>query len=216
MKDRYFKVGKKVEALKYSQTNPIQSYKHDISAYPLLSHEEHAIYARKAKAGDVDAFKLMMASNVRLVISIAKKYIKPNHGNVSYDLLDLVQEGCFGLAKAIEKYKPEKGFKFTTYATWWVRQAIIRAMYDTERSVRIPVHVHERKNKISRATEHLRKRLQREPTRQEIAQVVGFTEKKVSQIIDNHRKVASLNAAMDNPSCSEISCCRTDLFEDVV
>lgn len=134
----------------------------------MLSREEELEVSRKAKAGDKTAQELLVKSNLRLVISIAKKYL-----GRGMSFLDLIQEGNVGLIKAVEKFEPEKGFKFSTYATWWIRQAITRAIADQGRLVRIPVHLVETISKINRAKRELTQELGREPSSEEVASRLG-------------------------------------------
>jgi len=146
----------------------VKLYIQSVATTPLLSREEELEVSRKAKAGDKTAQELLVKSNLRLVISIAKKYL-----GRGMSFLDLIQEGNVGLIKAVEKFEPEKGFKFSTYATWWIRQAITRAIADQGRLVRIPVHLVETISKINRAKRELTQELGREPSSEEVASRLG-------------------------------------------
>ena len=143
---------------------PIKMYLREIGQIPLLTYEEEISLAQKVLENDEEAKQKLIESNLRLVVSIAKK-----HTNRGLKMLDLIQEGNMGLMKAVEKFEYEKGFKFSTYATWWIRQAITRAIADQARTIRIPVHMVETINKLIRTSRHLLQTLGREPTPEEIA-----------------------------------------------
>ena len=142
----------------------VRLYLREIGKIPLLSAEEEQELAQRIVKGDKKAKDKMVESNMRLVVSIAKRY-----GGRGLDFLDLIQEGNTGLLRAVEKFDPDKGFKFSTYATWWIRQAITRAIADQARTIRIPVHMVETINKVLRTTRKLTTELNREPTNEEIA-----------------------------------------------
>jgi RNA polymerase primary sigma factor len=148
-------------------TDALQLFLKDIGKARLLTAQEEVDLAKQIERGDVDAKQKMVESNLRLVVSIAK-----NYRNQGLPFLDLIQEGAIGLVRAAEKFDYRKGFKFSTYATWWIRQAIARALADMARTIRIPVHVVEKLNKIGRAERSLATALGREPTAEEIADVV--------------------------------------------
>ncbi|MFC1780595.1 sigma-70 family RNA polymerase sigma factor, partial [Patescibacteria group bacterium] len=131
-------------------TDPIRAYLHEIGKIPLLTAEEEVIFAKRIEKGSKEAKDLLTTANLRLVVSIAKKYAKRG-----LDLLDLIQEGNIGLMRAVEKFEYRKGFKFSTYATWWIRQAITRAIADQARTIRIPVHMIETINKLSKVINKL-------------------------------------------------------------
>jgi len=150
----------------------VRLYLREIGKIPLLTPEEEADLAQRIVKGDKKAKDKMVESNMRLVVSIAKRY-----GGRGLDFLDLIQEGNTGLLRAVEKFDPEKGFKFSTYATWWVRQAITRAIADQARTIRIPVHMVETINKVLRTTRKLTTDLNREPTIEEIAAFVEDEER---------------------------------------
>jgi RNA polymerase primary sigma factor len=142
----------------------VRLYLREIGKIPLLTSEEELALAKRVVAGDKKAKDQMAEANMRLVVSIAKRYV-----GRGLDLLDLIQEGNTGLLRAVEKFDPDKGFKFSTYATWWIRQAITRAIADQARTIRIPVHMVETINKLLRTQRRLTQELNREPTNEEIA-----------------------------------------------
>ena len=144
--------------------DPVRMYLKEIGRINLLTSDEEFEYARRAIDGDEEAKKMLAESNLRLVVSIAKRYV--GRGML---FLDLIQEGNIGLMKAVDKFDPTKGYKFSTYATWWIRQAITRAIADQARTIRVPVHMVETINKLSRVQRQLTQELNREPTDDEIA-----------------------------------------------
>ena len=158
-------------------TDSLQLFLKDIGKVRLLTAQEEVELAKRIERGDLDAKQKMVESNLRLVVSIAK-----NYRNQGLPFLDLIQEGTLGLVRAAEKFDYRKGFKFSTYATWWIRQAIARALADKARTIRIPVHVVEKLNKIGRAERKLVTELGREPTPEEIADVTGIDPKEVDSI----------------------------------
>ena len=158
-------------------TDSLQLFLKDIGKVRLLTAQEEVDLARRIERGDLDAKQKMVESNLRLVVSIAK-----NYRNQGLPFLDLIQEGTLGLVRAAEKFDYRKGFKFSTYATWWIRQAIARALADKARTIRIPVHVVEKLNKIGRAERKLVTELGREPTAEEIADVTGIEPDEVESI----------------------------------
>src|ERR687894_1002541 len=158
-------------------TDSLQLFLKDIGKVRLLTAQEEVDLAKKIERGDLDAKQKMVESNLRLVLSIAK-----NYRNQGLPFLDLIQEGTLGLVRAAEKFDYRKGFKFSTYATWWIRQAIARALADKARTIRIPVHVVEKLNKIGRAERKLVTELGREPTPEEIADVTGIDPEEVDSI----------------------------------
>ena len=158
-------------------TDSLQLFLKDIGKVRLLTAQEEVILAKAIERGDLDAKQKMVESNLRLVVSIAK-----NYRNQGLPFLDLIQEGTLGLVRAAEKFDYRKGFKFSTYATWWIRQAIARALADKARTIRIPVHVVEKLNKIGRAERKLVTELGREPTPEEIADVTGIEPDEVDSI----------------------------------
>ena len=157
--------------------DPVKMYLKDIGKVPLLTQEQEIELAKRMAEGDEDAKRQLSESNLRLVVSIAKKYV--GRGML---FLDLIQEGNFGLMKAVEKFDYTKGFKFSTYSTWWIRQSITRAIADQARTIRIPVHMYETINKQKKATRDLFQQLGREPTVEEIAKVMDMPVEKVIDI----------------------------------
>ena len=155
-------------------TDSLQLFLKDIGKVRLLTAQEEVDLAKRIERGDLDAKQKMVESNLRLVVSIAK-----NYRNQGLPFLDLIQEGTLGLVRAAEKFDYRKGFKFSTYATWWIRQAIARALADKARTIRIQVHVVEKLNKIGRAERKLVTELGREPTPEEIAEVTGIEPEEV-------------------------------------
>ncbi len=160
-----------------SMDDPVKVYLKDIGKVALLSTEEEAELAEKMMQGDESAKKRLSEANLRLVVSIAKRYV-----GRGMHLLDLIQEGNLGLMKAVEKFDYTKGFKFSTYATWWIRQAITRAIADQARTIRIRVHMVETINKLIKVSRQLLQELGREPSPEEIAQAMGITVEKVVEI----------------------------------
>lgn len=173
-----------------SVDDPIKMYLREIGKIPLLSEEDEIMYATKALEGDQYAKDKLVESNLRLVVSISKRYI--GRGML---FLDLIQEGNMGLIKAVEKFDVRKGFKFSTYATWWIRQAITRSIADQARTIRIPVHMVETINKLVRTQRHLLQQLGREPSVEEIAADLGFTPEKVREI----QKVSQDPVSLESP-----------------
>jgi len=164
-------------------TDPVRMYLREIGKVPLLDAAEEVELAKRVEAGDETAKKKIVDANLRLVVSIAKKYI--GRGML---FLDLIQEGNLGLIRAVEKFDYRKGFKFSTYATWWIRQAITRAIADQARTIRVPVHMVETINKMVRISRQLVQRLGREPTDEEIAGEMEIEPSKVEEI----RRIAQL------------------------
>ena len=169
----------------------VRLYLREIGKIPLLSAEEELALAKRVVAGDKDAKDKMAEANMRLVVSIAKRYV-----GRGLDLLDLIQEGNTGLLRAVEKFDPDKGFKFSTYATWWIRQAITRAIADQARTIRIPVHMVETINKLLRTQRRLTQELNREPSNEEIANAMGIEVDKVEHIMKIKQDISSLDASV--------------------
>ena len=161
----------------YGTGDPVRMYLREIGKVPLLSAEEELTLAQQVAQGAPEAARAMTEANLRLVVSIAKRYV-----GRGMQLLDLIQEGNLGLLKAVEKYDYTKGFKFSTYATWWVRQAITRALADQARTIRIPVHMVETMNKLTQTSRKLQQDLGREPTTEELAEVLHMTPDRVNEI----------------------------------
>jgi RNA polymerase primary sigma factor len=169
----------------------VRLYLREIGKIPLLNAEEELALAQRVVAGDKDAKDKMAEANMRLVVSIAKRYV-----GRGLDLLDLIQEGNTGLLRAVEKFDPDKGFKFSTYATWWIRQAITRAIADQARVIRIPVHMVETINKLLRTQRRLTQELNREPTNDEIAAAMEIEVEKVEHIMKIKQEISSLDASI--------------------
>jgi RNA polymerase primary sigma factor len=178
----------------------VRLYLREIGKIPLLTPEEEADLAQRIVKGDKKAKDKMVESNMRLVVSIAKRY-----GGRGLDFLDLIQEGNTGLLRAVEKFDPDKGFKFSTYATWWVRQAITRAIADQARTIRIPVHMVETINKVLRTTRKLTTDLNREPTTEEIAAELHMEPDKVDYVMRIKQDIASLDASVGRDGDDEDS-----------
>jgi len=179
-------------------TDSLQLFLKDIGKVRLLTAQEEVELAKRIERGDLDAKQKMVESNLRLVVSIAK-----NYRNQGLPFLDLIQEGTLGLVRAAEKFDYRKGFKFSTYATWWIRQAIARALADKARTIRIPVHVVEKLNKIGRAERKLVTELGREPTPEEIAEVTGIDPEEVDSIKRSAQSPVSLEKPVGDEEESE-------------
>lgn len=171
----------------------VRLYLREIGKIPLLTPAEELELAYKVKEGDKDAKDKMAEANMRLVVSIAKRY-----SGRGLDFLDLIQEGNTGLLRAVEKFDPDKGFKFSTYATWWIRQAITRAIADQARTIRIPVHMVETINKLLRTQRRLTQELNREPTNEEIAVAMEMDVDKVEYVMKIKQDITSLDASVGN------------------
>jgi RNA polymerase nonessential primary-like sigma factor len=169
-----------------------QLYLNEIGANPLLTAEEELALSRRAKLGDEEARQKMIEHNLRLVVNIAKHYL-----NRGMPLLDLVEEGNLGLIHALEKFDPERGFRFSTYATWWIRQNIERAIMNQSRTIRLPVHVVKELNSVLRAMRHLEASSARETTAEEIAQLLDKPVEEVRQVLALNEHVASLDAPLE-------------------
>jgi RNA polymerase primary sigma factor len=169
----------------------VRLYLREIGKIPLLTAEEELALAQRVVKGDKRAKDQMAEANMRLVVSIAKRYV-----GRGLDLLDLIQEGNTGLLRAVEKFDPDRGFKFSTYATWWIRQAITRAIADQARTIRIPVHMVETINKLLRTQRRLTQELNREPTNEEIAAAMEMEVEKVEHIMKIKQDISSLDASV--------------------
>jgi RNA polymerase primary sigma factor len=169
----------------------VRLYLREIGKIPLLTAEEELALAQRVVKGDKRAKDQMAEANMRLVVSIAKRYV-----GRGLDLLDLIQEGNTGLLRAVEKFDPDRGFKFSTYATWWIRQAITRAIADQARTIRIPVHMVETINKLLRTQRRLTQELNREPTNEEIAAAMEMDVDKVEHIMKIKQDISSLDASV--------------------
>ena len=188
-----------------SLDDPVKMYLKDIGEVPLLSADDEIELARRIQEGDEEAKKKLSEANLRLVVSIAKRYV--GRGML---FLDLIQEGNIGLMKAVEKFDYQKGFKFSTYATWWIRQAITRAIADQARTIRIPVHMVETINKLTRVSRILLQQLGREPTPAEIAAEMGVSEERVREI----QKIAQDPVSLETPIGEEEDSHLGDFIED--
>ena len=185
--------------------DPVKMYLKDIGRVPLLTAEEEVELAKRMQENDQAAKKRLCEANLRLVVSIAKRYV--GRGML---FLDLIQEGNMGLMKAVEKFDYQKGFKFSTYATWWIRQSITRAIADQARTIRIPVHMVETINKLTRVQRVLLQELGREPTPAEIAERMGVTEERVREI----QKIAQDPVSLETPIGEEEDSHLGDFIED--
>ena len=179
--------------------DPVRMYLKEIGRINLLTTDEEFEYARLAEQGDEYAKKMLAESNLRLVVSIAKRYV--GRGML---FLDLIQEGNIGLMKAVDKYDPDKGFKFSTYATWWIRQAITRAIADQARTIRVPVHMVETINKLARAQRQLTQELNREPSEEELAKKLGITVEKVREVYKISQDPVSLETPIGEEDDSHL------------
>src|SRR5829696_2104775 len=183
--------------LAHSTTDTLQLFLNEVGRYQLLTAEEEVELAKRIERGDREAKERMINSNLRLVVSIAKKY--QGHG---LSLLDLIQEGIIGLIRAVEKFDWRRGFKFSTYATWWIRQAVQRGVANKAREIRIPVHIVEREQKIGRAERELTPKLGRPPTDDEVAEAAKLPLKQVREVRDAARAVVSLDRPMADSETS--------------
>jgi len=207
--DTTMSLEKKIRILKTIQSNlstdAIRSYLFEIGKIPLLTAEEEVILAKRIENGDKEAKQLLTTANLRLVVSIAKKYSKSG-----LELLDLIQEGNIGLMRAVEKFDYTKGFKFSTYATWWIRQAITRAIADQARTIRVPVHMIETINKFNKVTSILTIKLGRQPTDEEVAKEMDIETEKVAEI----RKIKQNPSSLATPIGDEKDSKLQDIIAD--
>jgi RNA polymerase primary sigma factor len=169
-------------------TDALQLFLNEIRRYPLLTADEEVELAKRIEEGDAEAKERMINSNLRLVVSLARKY-----QGLELPLLDLIQEGILGLIRATEKFDWRRGFKFSTYATFWIRQAIQRGIANKSRTIRVPVHIGQRERKIARVSRELRASLEREPTDEEVAQAADITVADIEEVRDTQRTVTSLD-----------------------
>lgn len=186
----------------------VRLYLREIGKIPLLNAEEELALAQKVVAGDKRAKDKMAEANMRLVVSIAKRY-----SGRGLDFLDLIQEGNTGLLRAVEKFDPDKGFKFSTYATWWIRQAITRAIADQARTIRIPVHMVETINKLLRTQRRMTQELNREPSIEELAKELEMEPEKVEYVMKIKQDITSLDAGVGRDGEEEDSVL-ADFIED--
>lgn len=175
-----------------SHADATRLYLKEIGFSPLLSAEEEVHFARLAQKGDESGRKRMIESNLRLVVKIARRYM-----NRGLALLDLIEEGNLGLIRAVEKFDPERGFRFSTYATWWIRQTIERGIMNQTRTIRLPVHVVKEINIYQRAARHLAQKLDREPTPEDVASLLDKPIDDVKSMMGLNERVASVDAPMD-------------------
>jgi len=185
--------------------DPVRMYLREIGRVPLLRKEQEVEYAMAIEQGDDEARRQLTEANLRLVVSIAKKYI-----GRGMSFLDLIQEGNMGLIRAVEKFDYRRGYKFSTYATWWIRQAVSRALADQARTIRVPVHMVESINKQIRVSRRLLQELGREPTEDEIAEEMGITPERVREIITIARDPVSLETPVGDEDDSHLG----DFIED--
>ncbi len=199
--------------LAVATTDALQLFLNEAGRYPLLTAQEEVELAKRIERGDKEAKDMMVNSNLRLVVSIAKKY----QGH-DLSLLDLIQEGIIGLIRAVEKFDWRRGFKFSTYATWWIRQAVQRGVANKSRTIRIPVHIVEREQKIARAERALTARLERNPTEEEIARAAKLPLKQVREVRQAARAVTSLDRPVTSESetaMGELIGAEADVAEEV-
>src|SRR5581483_3092722 len=180
-------------------SDPVRMYLKEIGRIPLLTFDQEIELAKRVEKGDKAAKKMLITSNLRLVVSIAKKYV-----GRGLTLLDLIQEGNQGLIRAVEKYDWRRGFKFSTYATWWIRQSVTRAIADQARTIRIPVHMVENINRFLRASRKLMQELGREPTPEEVASALGIEPDKALEIIKISQNPASLESPVGDEEDSRL------------
>jgi RNA polymerase primary sigma factor len=196
-------------------TDALQLFLNEAGRYKLLTASEEVELAKRIERGDKAAKDLMINSNLRLVVSIAKKY--QGHG---ISLLDLIQEGIIGLIRAVEKFDWRRGYKFSTYATWWIRQAVQRGVANKSRTIRIPVHIVEREQKIARAERELTLKLERPPTDEEVARTAKLSPKHVREVRAAARAVASLDKPVGDESDTAfgdiVATDKADVEEEVV
>ncbi|MCD9467862.1 RNA polymerase sigma factor RpoS [Photobacterium iliopiscarium] len=180
------------------ETDVIQLYLHDISMKPLLSKTEEILYSRKALTGDLSAKNIMIESNLRLVVNIAKRY----RGS-SIQFSDLIDEGNIGLITAVDKFDPEKGFRFSTYATWWIKQTIERAIHNQSRTIRLPVHVSKEINTILRTHKQLLKSQNKEPNDEDIAQTLNRNVNDITALLAYDAPVISYDQTINDDANSQ-------------
>jgi RNA polymerase primary sigma factor len=184
----------------------LRLYLRSIGRVPLLSAEEEVILAKRIERGDIAAKQHMVEANLRLVVSIAKSYV-----GRGLTFLDLIQEGSLGLIRAVEKFDYRRGYKFSTYATWWIRQAVTRSLADKARTIRIPVHMVERLNRLVSVERRLLQQLGREPTDEELAAELECTPREVREVM----RVAQQPVSLEKPMGEEQDSALADLIEDV-
>jgi len=199
------KKNKKTEEKKEPATKELkimdatQLYLGEIGFSPLLTAEEEVYYARRSLRGDAVSRKRMIESNLRLVVKISRRY-----NNRGLSLLDLVEEGNLGLIRAVEKFDPEKGFRFSTYATWWIRQTIERAIMNQTRTIRLPIHIVKKLNVYLRTARELAHKLTHEPTAEDIAKKLDVSAKEVAKILKLNERISSVDIPIGNNSDKEL------------
>ncbi len=186
---------KKTDYSAQKNLDATQLYLNEIGFSPLLSPEEEVYFARRALQGHEDARKRMIESNLRLVVKIARRYV-----NRGLTLLDLIEEGNLGLIRAVEKFDPERGFRFSTYATWWIRQTIERAIMNQTRTIRLPIHVVKELNVYLRAARELTQKLDHEPTPEEIAELLDRPIEDVKKMLGLNERVSSVDTPLGHDS----------------
>ena len=182
-----------------ASTDPIREYLKEIGSIPLLTQEQEQDLAKRKSEGDAEAGKKLVEANLRLVVSIAKRYT-----GRGMSFLDLVQEGNIGLMKAVEKFDYTKGYRLSTYATWWVKQSVTRALADQSRTIRLPVHMVEAVNRIRKAQRALAVKLGREPSNEEIGKEVGMSEKRVTELMQSSGDTVSLETPVGEEDGSNL------------
>ncbi|MBS0287173.1 MAG: RNA polymerase sigma factor RpoS [Proteobacteria bacterium] len=183
------------EVLSTSDVDPTQIYLREIGSSPLLSAEEEIFYARLSLQGDLKARNHMIQCNLRLVVKIARRYL-----NRGLTLLDLIEEGNLGLIRAVEKFDPERGFRFSTYATWWIRQNIERALMNQTRTIRLPIHVIKELNTYLRKARELAQSIENEPSYEDIAKALNISPDEVNKLLRLNEKTLSLDTPMGDES----------------
>jgi RNA polymerase nonessential primary-like sigma factor len=191
--------GRRAGAGNQSTLDPTQLYLNEIGFVPLLTADEEKYYARLTQKGDEAARKRMIESNLRLVVKISRRYL---HRGMS--LLDLIEEGNLGLMRAVEKFDPERGFRFSTYATWWIRQTIERAIMNQARTIRLPIHVVKELNGCLRAARELTQKLDHEPSAGEIASLIDKSAADVSRLLGLNERVSSMDAPLGPDSDASV------------
>ncbi len=193
------------DMIEAGMNDSVRMYLREIGKVPLLTQEQEAALARRVQEGDQEAGKEMVEANLRLVVSIAKRYV-----GRGMQMLDLIQEGNLGLIKAVEKFDVSKGFKFSTYATWWVRQSITRALADQARTIRIPVHMVETMNRVTQTSRILQQELGREPTLDELAKAMDMSPTRINEI----RQMCMEPVSLESPVGEEDDSHLGDFIED--
>jgi RNA polymerase primary sigma factor len=183
----------------------VKLYLKEIGRYPLLTGEKEVILAKQIESGDMNSKKILAQSNLRLVVSIAKKYM-----GRGLQFLDLINEGNIGLMRAIDKFDYQKGYKFSTYATWWIRQAITRAIADQAKIIRVPVHMNDTISRLNKIRKQMTQKLGREPSNEELAKEMGLTEEKISDIF----RIAMEPISMDTPVGDEDDSVLSEFIQD--